>query len=331
MGSVSMNSMKAFLFDLDGCIYYGDTPAAGAKELLELLKHEGKRCFFITNNSTQTAKEIASKMRRIGIEAEPDEIVTVTDNAGHYIKGKFGGCVEVKVAGSEALQSSVLDAGHELIPIDNPELADVILVGRDVTFDYDKLQMIVNDAYLGTKVIGTNCDSHHVGSGGKIVPETGSLTAAIETMIGLKIEHIGKPSSYLFEYVLNRYGLDPDHSIMVGDNFMTDMAGGVQAGLQCYGFHCKFNTQGDRLLFTMRWYQTDMDQPWNMLANGLDYWVVTMRPDGSDIAVAVGPEQWRKGGHHINWFPDGEKLSMNLCVDGDNKLYLVLCHCAGSI
>ncbi|MDF2646973.1 MAG: hypothetical protein K0Q73_2778, partial [Paenibacillus sp.] len=99
---------------------------------------------------------------------------------------------------------------------------------------------------------------------------------------------------------------------------------------ECYGFHCKFNSQGDRLLFTMRWFQTDMDQPWNMLANGLDYWVVTMRPDGSDIAVAVGPEQWRKGGHHINWFPDGEKLSMNLCVDGDNKLYLAQVNADGT-
>ncbi|MFD1776440.1 HAD-IIA family hydrolase [Paenibacillus rhizophilus] len=232
MGNTAMNSMKAFLFDLDGCIYYGDTPAAGAKELLELLRHEGKRCFFVTNNSTQTAKEIASKMSRIGIQAEPDEIVTVTDNAGHYLKGKFGGCVKVKVAGSEALQSSVLGVGHELIPIDSPAPADVILVGRDVTFDYDKLQMIVNDVHRGAKVVGANCDSHHVGTGGKIIPETGSLTAAIETMIGLKIEHIGKPSPYLFQSVLNRYGLDPDHCIMVGDNFMTDMAGGVQAGLR---------------------------------------------------------------------------------------------------
>ncbi|WP_410513317.1 HAD-IIA family hydrolase [Paenibacillus sp. BR2-3] len=224
--------MKAFLFDLDGCIYYGDTPAAGAKELLELLKHEGKRCFFVTNNSTQTAKEIASKMSRIGIDSEPDEIIAVTDNAGHYIKGKFGGCVKVKVAGSEALQSSILDAGHELIPIDNPEPADVILVGRDVTFDYDKLQMIVNDAHRGAKVIGANCDSHHVGSGGKIVPETGSLIASIETMIGMKVEHIGKPSPYLFEHVMNRYGIAPDHCMMVGDNYRTDIIGGSQAGLK---------------------------------------------------------------------------------------------------
>ncbi|TBL72404.1 hypothetical protein [Paenibacillus thalictri] len=93
---------------------------------------------------------------------------------------------------------------------------------------------------------------------------------------------------------------------------------------ECYGFHCKFNPQGDRLLFTMRWFDTGEAQPWNKLTEyPLKFWVVTMKPDGSDIHVAVGPEQWDKGGHHINWYPDGRKLSMNLCLDGDKQLWLV--------
>ncbi|MFF2091185.1 TolB family protein [Paenibacillus sp. NPDC058174] len=96
------------------------------------------------------------------------------------------------------------------------------------------------------------------------------------------------------------------------------------AGGECYGFHCKFNPQGDRLIFTMRWFKSDEEQPWNMLhKQALKFWVLTMKPDGSDIHVAVGPEQWDKGGHHINWFPDGRRLSMNLCLDGDKQLCLV--------
>src|SRR5699024_10640833 len=59
-----------------------------------------------------------------------------------------------------------------------------------------------------------------------------------------------------------------------------------------------------------------------MLEKGLDYFVVTMKRDGSEMFVAVGPEQWRKKGHHINWFPDGKKLSMNLCIDDDAKMFL---------
>ncbi|MEK3885016.1 hypothetical protein [Paenibacillus sp. PL2-23] len=99
---------------------------------------------------------------------------------------------------------------------------------------------------------------------------------------------------------------------------------------ECYGFHCKFNPQGDRILFTMRWFHTDEQQPWNKIAEGLRFWVVTMNTDGSDIRVAVGPEQWKKGGHHINWFPDGQRLSMNLCLDDDKQLSLVQVDANGS-
>ncbi|HML47363.1 MAG TPA: hypothetical protein PKE04_11515, partial [Clostridia bacterium] len=95
---------------------------------------------------------------------------------------------------------------------------------------------------------------------------------------------------------------------------------------ECYGFHCKYNPQGDRIIFTMRWYATQDPQPWNMIGKHLDFWVVTMKPDGSDIHVAVGPEQWEKGGHHNNWQPDGRSLSMNLAIDGDRKMYFVRVH-----
>ncbi len=100
---------------------------------------------------------------------------------------------------------------------------------------------------------------------------------------------------------------------------------------ECYGFHCKYNPQGDRIAFSMRWFKTEEKQPWNMLhKKQLDFFVVTMKPDGSDIHVAVGPEEWNKGGHHHNWYPDGKRLSMNLAIDGDGKLYLVKVNYDGS-
>jgi len=99
---------------------------------------------------------------------------------------------------------------------------------------------------------------------------------------------------------------------------------------ECYGFHCKFNPQGDRLLFSIRRFLSDDPQPWNQIGKDMDFWVVTMKPDGSYMYVAVGPDQWAKGGHHINWYPDGRQLSMNLAIDGDNKMYLVRVNCDGS-
>ena len=74
-----------------------------------------------------------------------------------------------------------------------------------------------------------------------------------------------------------------------------------------YCFQVKWNPQGTRLLTTIQWTpRTGGDRRRA---------VITMLPDGTDIHTAITPDQWAKGGHHINWMPDGEHLSMNLNID----------------
>lgn len=82
-----------------------------------------------------------------------------------------------------------------------------------------------------------------------------------------------------------------------------------------YCFQVKWNPQGTRLLTTVQWAPVKGGARLRS--------VITMKPDGSDIRTAITPEQWAKGGHHINWTPDGEHLSMNLNVDGKEGLELI--------
>ncbi|MFO7871480.1 MAG: hypothetical protein R6V03_08625 [Kiritimatiellia bacterium] len=87
-----------------------------------------------------------------------------------------------------------------------------------------------------------------------------------------------------------------------------DFAGGWH-----YGFHAKWNFQGDRLIFTTRWVPAVEGREWyGHRDRGTRYSVFVLKPDGTGIHNAVPWKYWTKGGHHINWFPDGEKLSMNL-------------------
>lgn len=82
-----------------------------------------------------------------------------------------------------------------------------------------------------------------------------------------------------------------------------------------YCFQVKWNPQGTRLLTTVQWSPVKGGARLRS--------VITLKPDGSDIRTAVTPEQWAKGGHHVNWMPDGEHLSMNLNVDGNEGLELI--------
>ena len=72
-----------------------------------------------------------------------------------------------------------------------------------------------------------------------------------------------------------------------------------------YGFHVKWNPQGDRIMFVLRWAPHAKGE--KMRPN-----VIAMRADGSEICRPIGDDLWGKGGHHPDWCPDGETVMMNL-------------------
>ncbi len=89
---------------------------------------------------------------------------------------------------------------------------------------------------------------------------------------------------------------------------------------EVYGFHSKFNPQGNRLMLSLRWYEPKGDPVFNAFGRreiAVKFAWVTCTLDGGELHCAVGPEQWEKGGHHGTWFPDGRRISMNLAIDRD--------------
>jgi hypothetical protein len=87
---------------------------------------------------------------------------------------------------------------------------------------------------------------------------------------------------------------------------------------EIYGFHSKFNSQGDWLMMSLRWFPVRDVSTFNMFKidhNAVRFAWITMPLSGTPKHCAVGPEQWEKGGHHGTWFPDGQRISMNLNID----------------
>jgi ribonucleotide monophosphatase NagD (HAD superfamily) len=66
----------ALLFDLDGVLYRGDEPVAGAPETIHRLRADDATIRFLTNNSARTPDEVAERSHDMGIEADPGEVVT---------------------------------------------------------------------------------------------------------------------------------------------------------------------------------------------------------------------------------------------------------------
>lgn len=83
-----------------------------------------------------------------------------------------------------------------------------------------------------------------------------------------------------------------------------------------YGFHVKWNPQGTRIMFVLRWLPRSW-LPWKRKKRHGTKQVITLDADGSNARVAVTAERWARGGHHPNWCPDGEHVLMNLNTQGD--------------
>jgi len=92
-----------------------------------------------------------------------------------------------------------------------------------------------------------------------------------------------------------------------------------------YGFHVKWNAQGTRLLFVLRWIPRTW-LPWRRKKRYRRLSAVTLDADGSNPRLAVAPGLWRKGGNHPTWCPDGERVLMNLNSTGEGLRFTTVRH-----
>ncbi|HET9693696.1 MAG TPA: hypothetical protein VFP48_04885 [Steroidobacteraceae bacterium] len=92
-----------------------------------------------------------------------------------------------------------------------------------------------------------------------------------------------------------------------------------------YGFHLKWNAQGTRLLFVLRWLPRTW-LPWRRKKRHRRLNVVTLAADGSNPRIAIPDTAWRKGGNHPNWCPDGERVLMNLNASADGLRFVAVRH-----
>jgi len=229
-GEATLENIQAYLFDLDGSVYFGETIAPGALALVSWLRDSGKQVRFVTNNSRHSSAKIAHKLGGMGIEAAAGDIVTATDYMGRYVRERYG-LQRVGVAGSPKLNLSLQAAGHEVVPLANQTELDAVVVGLDVDFTYAKLERLSNAIKDGARFIAANADLSHPGESGRKVPETGALVAALEAVSGKRAEFLGKPEPHLFRYALESCGLMQEKAAMIGDNYDTDIIGGKKAGM----------------------------------------------------------------------------------------------------
>jgi 4-nitrophenyl phosphatase/phosphoglycolate phosphatase len=69
-----------------GVIWKGDTLIAGVGAVLAKLRARGKRCFFVTNNSTKSRAGYKAKFDSLGLDVAAEEILSSSFAAAAYLE-----------------------------------------------------------------------------------------------------------------------------------------------------------------------------------------------------------------------------------------------------
>ena len=220
--------VKTVLLDLDGTIYRGSELIDGALEAIHCITVHGLRLFFFTNNSEKNREQIAEKLNSMGISCGPSQIVNSGFVATQLIRDRS--YRNVYLCGSENLRKEFVSAGIDLVPENE---ADVLVIGMDSEYDFGKMKKALNAAIRSKTIIACNVEKRFPCGKGQYCPGNGALVASIEYASGKRVDEIlGKPNSFMFNYVLEQTGNEPGEILVVGDTYESDIAMAERCGAQ---------------------------------------------------------------------------------------------------
>lgn len=221
-----MLKYQGYIIDLDGTIYLGKKQIPAGRRFIEGLQAANIPFVFLTNNTTKTPKVVKKRLaEEFSIFVKEEQVYTATLATVDYLLADKGG-KKVYVVGEAGLKEALFAAGF----IYEEEHPDYVVVALDTDLTYEKIVKATLAIQKGAKFIGTNADKNIPTERG-LLPGAGSVVHFVESATQVKPVMIGKPEPIIMEKVLQHLGLKKEQVLMVGDNYLTDITGGIRFGM----------------------------------------------------------------------------------------------------
>jgi len=213
-----------YLIDMDGVIYHGNQLIPGADRFINELIRENIPFLFLTNNSQRSRRDVSTKLRRLGIEAEERHIFTCAMATARFLaQQKPNGTAYV--IGEGGLHTALHNNGYSIVD----HKPDYVVVGEGRTLTFEMMENALGMIRAGAKLVATNMDPNCPTPTG-MRPGCGALVALLEAASGIKAFSVGKPSPLMMRGARKELGLTAEETVMIGDTMDTDILGGVQLG-----------------------------------------------------------------------------------------------------
>ncbi|MEL4357379.1 MULTISPECIES: HAD-IIA family hydrolase [unclassified Luteococcus] len=222
-GQMVVDRYEAALFDLDGVVYLGPAPVAGAPEGIQQLKEHGTRLGYVTNNAARKPQVVVDQLTALGVPAEISDVVTSAQAGARMLAEELAPGSNVLVVGTQALADEVAAVGMRPVWTSNEEPAAVIQ-GYDPQMTWPRLDDACLAVQRGARWFATNTDSTRPTDKG-LVPGAGAQIAAVQATVKVTPQVAGKPCPPLLLETMRRIGTE--RAIFVGDRLDTDVMGAV--------------------------------------------------------------------------------------------------------
>ena len=213
--------IEGVLLDLSGVLYVGDSALTGATRALARLREAGLPVRFVTNVTRRPFDEILERLRAMGFDIAPDELLTAPRAARAYVD-------------SRGLRPYLL-----IHPALEPEFADldtgspnaVLLGDAEDRFDYAHLNRAFRVIMEGGALLAMGNNQYFQDRDGLSL-DIGPFVAALEYASGERAVVLGKPSADFYAVAVASLGCEAARAVMVGDDALADVDGALAAGLQ---------------------------------------------------------------------------------------------------
>lgn len=222
-----LKNARLFLLDMDGTIYLDNDLFDGVTDFLAHIKAIGGKYLFLTNNSSKSVNKYIEKLSALGIPTTADDFLTSTDATIVYLKPK--NYKKIYAFGTTSFKEQLKAAN---LPITDrlEDDIDCLLMGFDTELTFKKLEDACILLNRGVDYIATNPDwvcPTWYGS----VPDCGSVSEMLFNATKRRPKFIGKPQPEMALLAVEKTGFKREQTALIGDRLYTDIACGVNAGV----------------------------------------------------------------------------------------------------
>ncbi|CAN5872736.1 HAD-IIA family hydrolase [soil metagenome] len=226
------------MLDLDGTVFRGHEPTEGAVDALDRID---SRIFYVTNNASRSADDVAAHLCELGFSADAADVVTSAQGAARLLAQQLPPEARVLVVGTDALADEVSSVGLRPVRLFTDEPVAVVQ-GHNPETGWAALAEAALAIRSGALWVAANVDKTLPTERG-LLPGNGSMVAALRTATETEPQVAGKPAPTLMQDALSRG--DFHAALVVGDRLDTDIAGANAADLPSLMVLSGVNNAGD--------------------------------------------------------------------------------------